>query len=237
MLESLRRLLSKGPRSDDTADIEAWAQTHGHQFKRVRDAEGCLVEPVQPGDAGWRIEWGESQRSYFTGRELRYSAEVGTPRDLLVLVLNRELMEAMEKSVFEQYVEDVQTRMDTEAPPEMRWLVMFPKLAGTELGRLRDRYGAVSSAKPWLQLWLANGLEDALAGTLDAPQEQPVALVIARGRLTMRTPMAEPDMALLERWFDVFQRIAPVARRLARESAAAAVQRPSVWPPSGADEE
>lgn len=237
MLESLRRLLSKGPRSDDTAEIQDWAQARGHQFKRIRDAEGCLVEPLQPGDAGWRIEWGESQRSYFTGRELRYSAEVGTPRDLLVLVLNRELMESMEKSVFEQYVEDVQTRMDTEAPPEMRWLVMFPKLAGTELGRLRERYGAVSSAKPWLQLWLSNGLEDALAETLADAEEQPVALVIARGRLTLRTPMAEPDIALLERWFGVFQRIAPVARQLARETAAAAVQRPSVWPASGAEDE
>ena len=117
---------------------------------------------------GWRIEWGESQRSYITSREVRLSADIGTPREMLVLVLNRELMETMEKLVFEQYVEDVQTRIDTESPPEMRWLVMFPKLTASELGRLKDRYAAIASIKPWLQLWLGGGLESALADTIEA---------------------------------------------------------------------
>ena len=75
----------------------------------------------------------------------------------------RKRREAMEKQVFEQYVEGVQTRIDTTTPPEMRWLVMFPKLTSSELRSLRDSYGALSSFKPWLQQWLAGDLTPTLA--------------------------------------------------------------------------
>ncbi len=243
MLESLRRLLNKGPKSADTSVLQQWAGSRGFQFKRIRDAEGGLIEPMgeaASGDSGgWRIEWGDAQRSYIDAREIRFSAEVGTPRELLVLLLNQELMETMEKIVFDQYVEDVQTRMDTETPPEMRWLVMFPKLTGTELGRLRERYAAIASIKPWLQLWLSNALESALATTVahTAPNV-PVVLVINRGRLTLRTAMAEPDAEQLTRWFAVFSQILPVARKLARDwtdataGGATGTLQPSVWPPS-----
>jgi hypothetical protein len=249
MLESLRRLLNKGPKSADLSPLQSWAEARKLQFKRIRDQEGCLIEPLGgaagtgAGEGGWRIEWGDSQRSYITTREVRFSAEVGTPRELLALVLNRELMEVMEKAVFEQYVEDVQTRIDTETPPEMRWLVMFPKLANNEVGRLKDRYAAVASIKPWLQLWLSNGLEEALAGTPDnTAATAPVVIVINRGRMTMRTAMPAPDAELLERWFTVFMRIMPVARKLARDwtdataGGATGTLQPSVGPPSKPDE-
>lgn len=253
MLESLRRLLNKGPKSADMSPLQSWAEGQKLQFKRIRDAEGCLIEPVpaagssrtdSTGEGGWRIEWGESQRSYITTREVRFTAEVGTPREMLAMLLNRELMETMEKAVFEQYVEDVQTRIDTQTPPEMRWLVMFPKFANTELGRLKDRYAAVASIKPWLQLWLSNGLEEALLNTPDnTAASAPVVIVINRGRLTLRTAMAEPDAELVARWFKVFMRIMPVARKLARDwtdataGGATGTLQPSVWPPARPDEE
>lgn len=247
MLESLRRLLNKGPKAADLSPLQKWAESHGCQLKRVRDAEGCLMDAPASAAAdagGWRIEWGDSQRTYIVGRELRISADVGTPRELLVLVLNRELMESMEKAVFDQYVEDVQTRMDAEAPPEMRWLVMFPKLTGNELGKLRDRYAAIASIKPWLQLWLTNGLEAALASTIEgAPSADPVVLVINRGRLTLRTSMPAPDAELLTRWFTVFERVLPLARKLARDwtdasaGGATGTLQPSVWPPSRPDDD
>ena len=239
MLDSLRRLWNKGPKHTDLSAFEAWAQAHGHLLKRIRDADGCILEPLNAGANGWRIEWGESQRSYITTREVRLSADIGTPREMLVLVLNRELMETMEKLVFEQYVEDVQTRIDTEAPPEMRWLVMFPKLTGSELGRLKDRYAAIASIKPWLQLWLGGGLETALADTIEGIDPgTPVALTVTRGRLTLRTAMPEPDAQTLTKWFDAFQKILPNARQLARDwsdasaGGATGTLRPSVWPPS-----
>ena len=239
MLDSLRRLWNKGPKPTDLSAFEAWAQAHGHQLKRIRDADGCIIEPLNAGANGWRIEWGESQRSYIASREVRLSADIGTPREMLVLVLNRELMETMEKLVFEQYVEDVQTRIDTESPPEMRWLVMFPKLTASELGRLKDRYAAIASIKPWLQLWLGGGLEAALADTIEGVDPgTPVVLTVTRGRLTLRTTMPEPDPQTLTKWFDAFQKILPNARQLARDwsdasaGGATGTLRPSVWPPS-----
>ena len=239
MLDSLRRLWNKGPKQTDLSAFQAWAEGRGYQLKRIRDADGCIIEPPHAGENAWRIEWGESQRSYITTREVRLSAEIGTPREMLVLVLNRELMETMEKAVFDQYVEDVQTRIDTETPPEMRWLVMFPKLTGSELGRLKDRYAAIASIKPWLQLWLGSGLEASLTETIEGVDAgTPVALTVTRGRLTLRTSMPEPDPQTLNRWFSAFQKILPSARQLARDwsdasaGGATGTLRPSVWPPS-----
>ena len=62
----------------------------------------------------------------------------------------------MEKAVFDQYVEGVQTRIDTETPPEMRWLVMFPKLAPHRDGSLlQERFrGAVQHEATGCQQWL-----------------------------------------------------------------------------------
>lgn len=239
MLDSLRRLWNRGSKTTDLSAFEAWAQARGHQLKRVRDADGCTIEPQGAGDNAWRIEWGDSQRSYIAGHEVRFSAEIGTPREMLVLLLNRELMETMEKTVFEQYVEDVQTRIDTETPPEMRWLVMFPKLSGSELGKLKDRYAAIASIKPWLQLWLGGGLEAALVPTIEAVTPgTPVVLTVTRGRLTLRTAMPEPDADALTRWSTAFEQILPTARQLARDwsdasaGGATGTLRPSVWPPS-----
>lgn len=219
MLESLRRLLSKGPKPVDMSALQSWAEGRGFRFKRVKDEDGGLVEPMQGAVPHWRIEWGDSHRSYIESRELRFSAEVGTPRELQLLVLNKVLMEQVERAVFEQYVEDVQTRIDTETPPEMRWLVMYPKLAPTEMGRLRDRYGAAASAKTWLQRWLVGPVEDALARAgAEVPEAVPIVVTITRGRLTLRVPLPEPEKADLDRWFAVFEVLAKQAHARSRDA-------------------
>jgi [acyl-carrier-protein] S-malonyltransferase len=81
------------------------------------------------------------------------------------MVITRALQEQLEKTVFEQYVQGVQTRIDDQTPPEMRWLVMYPKLTGAELGPLRERFAALANAKPWLQQWIAGPLAAALAAS------------------------------------------------------------------------
>jgi len=161
-------------------------------------------------------------------------AEFNLPKDLQVLVLNRHLMEAMEKAVYEQYVDDVQTRIDTETPPEMRWLVLYHKLPAADMGRLRERYGTVSSMLPWAQQWLASPLNDALAALLDqVPEEHPVVLTIGRGRLTLRTALNEPDVPQLAQWVSVFEHALREARRLGEEwrdaSGTGQTTQPSLW--------
>ncbi len=233
MLNSLRRMFSRGSSLGDPAVIQAWAQQRGAQYRRVRDGEGCVVEG-RNGHLAWRLEWGASQRSYIPGAELRLQAELDLPKELQALVLNRQLMEATEKAVYEHYVDDVQTRLDTDTPPEMRWLVMYAKATAQELGRLRERYAAVGSIAPWLQQWLASPLHDVLAATIDnVPLEQPVVLSVSRGRLMLRTSMTTPRMDSLVLWHSVFEQALFEARRLGTEwrdaSGAGHSTQPAAW--------
>ena len=240
MLQSLRLFWSKSPDKLDLGPMKAWAAARGMDFRPVRDGGGCLVEPraAQP---SWRIEWGQSQRGYMPGLELRIIGELGTPKELMAMVLTKPLMAAIEKQVFEQYVEDVQTRADTEAPPEMRWLVMYTKLTGQELGRLRERFGAVSNLPPWLMQWLAGALNDGLVGAADGtPADEAMVMTIQRGRLTLRTPMQAIEIKRVVLWLSVFERAMSEARRLGREWVDAADSgrstMPAAWPKSALPE-
>ena len=64
MLESLRRLLNKGPKAADLSPLQKWAESHGCQLKRVRDAEGCLMDADTAEDFS-RLE------AFMTRREAR----------------------------------------------------------------------------------------------------------------------------------------------------------------------
>jgi hypothetical protein len=57
-------------------------------------------------------------------------------------------MESMEMAVYERYVDDVQTRIETDTPAEMRWLVMFPKLKNFNSKPVRERFGALDVELP-----------------------------------------------------------------------------------------
>jgi hypothetical protein len=124
----------------------------------------------------------------------------------------------MEKSVFEQYVEGVQTRIDDQTPPEMRWLVMFPKLPGSEMPTLRERFMALSSIKRWLQQWLDGPLSLSLAA-LQIEPHVPFVMMIGRGRLMLRTAMPEPEAESLQSWLRVFESAMREAARVGREAA------------------
>jgi hypothetical protein len=233
MLKTLRRLLTGPSRQADPAELRLWAEQHGHGWRRARDVDGCVIDG-RLDQQDWRIEWGAPQRDYIPGMELRLMAEIDLPKELLAMVLNRQLMETMEKAVYERYVDDVQTRIETDTPAEMRWLVMFPKTALQDLGRLKERYGAVCSIEPWMQQWLQSPLNDALAATLDvAAPDEPVALSIGRGRLTLRTTLPEPDAKRLAQWFSVFEHALREAKRLGAEwrdlAGAGLTTQPSAW--------
>ena len=233
MLKFLRRLLPRNPVSVEPVALQRWADERGHGFRRVRDAAGCVIDGQLAGQA-WRVEWGAPQRDYIGGFELRMIAELDLPHQLMAMVLNRPLMAAMETTVYEHFVDDVQTRIDTETPPEMRWLVMYTKLGSQDLGRLRERYGAVCSVQPWLLQWLGGPLNDALATTVELVKpDVPVVLTISRGRLTLRTAMPEPDTQQLALWFSVFEQALHEASRLGAEWREAAggglTTQPSAW--------
>lgn len=214
MLDGIKRLFTRAAPGGHGAEIADWARARQFNCRPVRgDVDGFVVEG-RLGAQPWRLEWGPSQRSYIEGPELRVRAELGLPSDLQVLVLDRLLQATMEKAVFEQYVESVQTRIDDQTPPEMRWLVMYTKLGGAELGALRERFAAVSQAKAWLMQWLDGPLTPSL---LSAPLAagQPLVLMISRGRLTLRTGLTDPQPADLDAWLRLFHQAMREARRVA----------------------
>ena len=167
---------------------------------------------------------------YVKGPELRLRAELGLGSEIQVLLLDRPLQEQMEKAVFEQYVEGVQTRIDNQTPPEMRWLVMFPKLSGTEMGALRERFVGIASHKTYVVQWLQGALSGELAKVPFGP-DHPLVLMISRGRLMLRSALVKPDVAALENWLKLFETAMREARRAtttALDDGAPSTQ-PSLW--------
>ncbi|MEO5734335.1 MAG: hypothetical protein ABIN96_18375 [Rubrivivax sp.] len=201
------------PGADAWPGIRSWACAQRHTFKQVPDAgfviDGRLSAPP------WRLEWGPSQRSYLSGAELRLRCELRVGTDLQALVMNRALQESLEAWVFDQFIEGVQTRIDTETPPEARWLVLFPKLAGAAMPLPRDRYIALSSVNPWLLRWLDGPLTDALTSRRDDPQT-PFVLMVGRGRLALRTAAPNIDLPTLQRVLQLFECAAQQAQRATR---------------------
>jgi len=230
MLDGLKRLFSGNPPAPATGweAVVPWAESRQYAFRGVQD-EGFVIDG-RLGATPWRLEWGPSQRPYIAGHELRLRAEMGLAPDLHVVLMNRELQETMEKAVFDQYIEGVQTRIDNQTPPEMRWLVMFPKLSGSELGPLRERYMALSSIKPWLTRWLEGPLTEALLA-LRVDASVPTVLMIGRGRLMLRTALDEPEVQALQTWLRLFENAMREARRVADDSPASISPstQPSLW--------
>ena len=230
MLDGLKRLFSGSPPApaEGWEGIAPWAESRQYAFRGVQ-SEGFVIDG-RLGVAPWRLEWGPSQRPYIQGQELRLRAEMGLRSDLHLVLMNRELQETMEKAVFDQYVEGVQTRIDNQTPPEMRWLVMFPKLTGAEMGLLRDRYMAFSSMKTWLMRWLDGPLTQALQA-LRVDASVPTVLMIGRGRLMLRTALAEPEVQALQVWLRLFEVAMREARRVANETSESISPstQPSLW--------
>jgi hypothetical protein len=238
MLEALKKWLGgTAPAPRSWRAIADWAEGRQAQFHADSKGEGFAVNG-RTGPVPWRLEWGPSQRAYVSGHELRLRAELGLPGELQILRLSRTLAAMLEKKVFDEYVESVQTRIETNTPPEMRWLVMFPKVPGSELKSLRQRYAAVATHKSWLLRWLDGSLTEEL---LHAPghSADPVVWMIGRGRLMLRTVLPEADADSLEPWLGLFESALRQARRVQAEvgAAGAALTQPSLWSTSAMPDE
>ena len=233
MLDGIKRWLAGGtpaPRQE-WEGVAPWAESQQYGYRAVQN-EGFVIDG-RLGATPWRLEWGPSQRPYIGGQELRLRSELGLGADLQLVVMNRVLQEQMEKSMYERYVEGVQTRIDNQTPPEMRWLVMFPKLAASELGPLKERFVALGSVKPWLVQWIGGPLAAALQ-SLRVEPGIPMVLMIGRGRLMLRTALEEAEVPRLQIWLRLFETAMREARRVANEHAdpSESSTQPSHWSPS-----
>ena len=214
MLDDLKRWITgkHAPTGTGWDDVALWAEQRQYPFRSV-PGEGFVIDGRVAG-TDWRLEWGPSQRDYVKGAELRLRAELPVSAALQWVVMNRALQEAMEAAMFEQAVESVQTRIDNETPPETRWLVMFPRLPGADMGVLRENFVAVSSMRTWLATWLQGPLSAALAAMVTDPAV-PVVLMMSRSRLTLRTALPTPEVASLQPWLRLFDTAVREAHRVA----------------------
>jgi hypothetical protein len=230
MLEGIKRLFGSSPAETARGwdGVAPWAESKQYTFRGVQ-SEGFVIDG-RLSATPWRLEWGPSHRPYIGGQELRIRSELGLSADLQVVVMDRQLQEAMEKTIFEQYVEGVQTRIDNQTPPEMRWLVMYQKLAGHEMSPLRERFVALASIKPWLLQWLEGPLTQALAGLRMEPGT-PMVLMIGRGRLMLRTALADAEVESLQMWLRLFEVAMREARRVAMDTGEtiSPSTHPSLW--------
>lgn len=218
MLKGLKRLfggVAPTPAVPEAWEgLAAWATGRGCSFRPVGD-DGFVIDGRHDQTA-WRLEWGPSQRSFIEGPELRIRCDLRLGTDLHCLIIDRPLQQSLEAAVFDEYVEGVQTRIDTETPPEIRWLVMFPKLSGSDMPALRERYAALASVKPWLVRWLQGPLTEALL-TWPSDPASPLVLSIGRGRLTLRTPLPVPDMRPLQSRLRLFECALREAERVKKQ--------------------
>jgi hypothetical protein len=206
MLESLKRWIGGSRGGPDARELEAWARERGLSLKRVRDEGGLVVEGSMHG-MPWRMEWGPPQRAYILERELRVRMDLGLSPGLQMLVTSRALAEELEQSAYALFTQDMQTRIDSGMPEEMRWLAMFPKTQLAAMKPLKARFSAVASSAGPLSAWIDGDLAQQLdiAGRTWLAHDEPMVLMTLRGRLYLRIEAPQPDAAMLDGALTLFE--------------------------------
>jgi hypothetical protein len=234
-MQNLFRRWFGGARSatdDAIAELREWARAEGHRFATSRGGEGFVIESAA-GPAGWRAEWGPSQRDYIVGPELRVRTEIDEAGDLQMLLLTRALVGELEHEVYEQSTEGNQTRIDDRTPEEMRWLVLYPRMPRSAMpASLRERFAVLASRPSAAPMWLDGplaGLLEASTAWLDAAV--PLVMVVQRGRFVLRLAQAEPSLAVLKAAVALAAAASASARRVGAEESAGRLgsERPSSW--------
>ncbi|WP_309639004.1 hypothetical protein [Methylibium sp.] len=200
MLQTLKRWIGGAKAAGtDARALQAWARERGHHVKRVPADDGVVVEGVMHGTS-WRLEWGSPQRAYLLERELRLRMDLGLPQHVQMMVISRALAEELEQAAYALFTQDMQTRIDSGMPEEMRWLAMFPKLTLAGMKTVRSRFTAVASPAAPAAAWLAPEVIAQLdaAGRTWLADDEPMVLMTLRGRLYLRIESLQPDGAMLD---------------------------------------
>ena len=189
MFDALKRMIGGSTASGGETDqvLAAWAKAEGHAFKRVKGkaGNGFVVETAQ----GWRVEWGESQRSYIAGKELRFRCDTGMSPDVQMVMVSKTLAQALESDVFSRFTNAMQTQIDNTLPDEMRWLAMHPRVSLATSPVLSRRFILLSNADAIATAWLDDTVVAALDEAASVWWTDALVLVLTlnRGMLTMRT--------------------------------------------------
>ncbi len=221
MLHTLKRWISGEPTDAEWGGLAAWAKQRGWDLTRARD-DGFMLDGTLDGAHGqpsWCLEWGLSQRHYITGHEIRLRIELQMPDDMQMMVLNRPLMQQLEKAAYEQFTDTTQTFIDSSTPEELRWLSMYPKVSTADQS-LREQFAVVANepdlASSWIDSSLAKELSIAANDWLKG--DTAFVLMTLRGRVYMRLPCTEPAPVLVGKVLRLFFAAAQHADRVAQAS-------------------
>ena len=180
--------------------IHDWAERRGAQFRPALDGRGFLIEQPNALPGGLRIEWGLSHRSYIRGNELRMRCELQLHSDLQMMVLCHQLVETLERAVFAAYTESMKTRVDTDTPEEMRWLVTFHRLKSISSKLVRQRFDVVGFDKELTQAWVDGELNEQFSQASQEflPLGTPFVLMTMRGNVYLRMAMSEVTLPKIQ---------------------------------------
>jgi hypothetical protein len=226
----MQRLLGQTPESAARKAAAAWAKQANHKVQSTSD--GFAVEPRDGAAFRWRLEWGQAQRHYVTGKELRVRAELASSGEMRLMVITRELMTTLEQALYDRSIEGNQTQIDEDLPPEMRWLVMFAKMPRSAFGDLREQFGCVAGPPRAAGLWLTPDVMAQLKRVQDwLPPGAPFTLTVQRGRVTLRAGLQDPTAEQMSAALALLEQAHASALRVGQAIAAGEVgdDLPTAW--------
>lgn len=168
--------------------VSEWAASQGFEFS-TDEPSAIFTLDGTVGGRPWRLEAGKPTRKYIQGGELRIRCDLGVNPEVLVLMLNRPLKDALEKQAYALYTDSLQTQMDPNLPEEMRLLSMFEERGWDALPRIFwSRYSVVSDEKEHAVSWVDPALaKQLLEWPAPAPSiNVPFILMLLRGKAYLR---------------------------------------------------
>lgn len=146
----------------------------------------------------WKMELGKPRRDYIVGQELRGRAELSLPAHASVLLMNRSLLETLQKRAYGEFTDTLQTTVDPNLPEELRWIAMYDEHLAVKSESFTTRYGVVSELAQAPAAWISEPLARALMSWpkhLVAPQT-PLLLMLLNGKVYLRLECANaaPDL-------------------------------------------
>ena len=180
--------------------ISEWAASKGFDVSISGTGGGLGLEGKIRGKR-WRMELGRPTRSFIMGEELRGRAELGIDEDAAVLILNRTLKEALDKTAYSIITDPLRTTADPNLPEEMRWLSIYDEVGWDSLApEFWKRYAVLADRRENALAWL----DDKLAALLlDWPPagptaETPFMLMLLRGKAYLRMEYRPASVAKLQ---------------------------------------
>jgi hypothetical protein len=214
MLRTLRDWLGarRGAPEAGWPELQAWCTQRLLSFESDAGGDGFTVQG-RLGATGWRLDWGRPERLYVRGRgELLLQTDLGLAPELHLMLLDTALQQRLERAVLDQIAGTADARVDPHMPPEMRWVVTFPRL-DTEQAGWPAGFEAVASHPEWMLGWTSGPLAQAL-GAAPAKGHTPWVLTAGGGLLQLRAGLDEPTPAHLEAWVCLFECAMREARRV-----------------------